>query len=157
MKSSYLEFIVGLFLALGILAMSFLSVKVARKELFRPGGYEVQAVFTNCSGLRSGSAVLIAGVEIGRVKEISLQDYAARVKMVINPKVALQKDTIASIRTQGLIGEKYIELTPGGADEKIPPGGSIRDTEPALDVEGLISKFVQGNMSKPPELPAGSK
>src|ERR1041385_7485629 len=94
MKPSYLEFTVGMFLLIGILCLSYLSIKVARKELFDAGGYEVQAVFSNCSGLRSGSPVMIAGVEIGRVKSIGLQDYEAKVAMLIQPGVALQKDSI---------------------------------------------------------------
>jgi phospholipid/cholesterol/gamma-HCH transport system substrate-binding protein len=149
MKSSYLEFIVGVFLALGILCLAYLSIKVARKDFFAGEGYPVSAVFTDCSGLRAGSPVMIAGVEIGRVKSIRLQDYEAQVQMIINSKVALQKDVIASIKTKGLIGEKYIEITPGGADEKIPPGGVIHDTEPAMDMEGLISKYVHGSLAAP--------
>jgi phospholipid/cholesterol/gamma-HCH transport system substrate-binding protein len=151
MKTSYLELVVGLFLAIGLAALAFLSIKIARREFFASGGYPVQAVFSNCSGLRNGSPVIIAGVEVGRVKQISLQDYEAKVVMIINPGVSLQKDTIASIKTKGLIGEKFIELTPGGAPERIPSGGTIRDTEPAMDIENLISKFVQGNLSKPVE------
>jgi phospholipid/cholesterol/gamma-HCH transport system substrate-binding protein len=156
MKSSKLEFVVGLFLALGILCLGYLSIKVARREFIAGGGYDVQAVFTNCSGLRRGSPVLIAGVEVGRIKQIVLQDYAAKVEMVLQPGIVLQKDTIASIRTKGLIGEKFIELTPGASEEKIQPGGTIHDTEPALDLEGLISKFVHGNVSKPADSAAGS-
>jgi phospholipid/cholesterol/gamma-HCH transport system substrate-binding protein len=151
MKTTYLEFVVGVFLALGVLCLAFLSVKVARKDFFTSEGYEVQAVFSNCSGLRRGSPVMIAGVQIGQVKQISLQDYEAKVKMVLQSNVAIQKDAIASIKTKGLIGEKYIEISPGAADEKVAPGGIIRDTEPALDMEGLISKFVHGNVSRPTE------
>jgi phospholipid/cholesterol/gamma-HCH transport system substrate-binding protein len=149
MKTGYLELVVGLFLALGITCLAYLSVKIARKDFVASGGYSVQAMFTDCTGLRTGSPVMIAGVEVGRVKRITLQDYEAKVQMVIEFQVSLQKDTIASIKTKGLIGEKYIELTPGGAPERIPPGGSIHDTEPAMDIEGLISKFVQGNLAKP--------
>jgi phospholipid/cholesterol/gamma-HCH transport system substrate-binding protein len=149
MKKRYLEFIVGLFLVIGIACLAYLSIKIARKEFFASGGYEVQAVFSNCSGLRSGSPIMIAGVEIGRVKRITLQDYEARVLLVIEPGVVLQKDVIASIKTKGLIGEKYIELTPGADDEKIGPGGTIRSTEPAMDLEGLIAKFVHGTLAKP--------
>src|ERR1041385_8638853 len=149
MKSSYLEFIVGVFLVIGILCLSYLSIKVARKEFFHAGGYEVQAVFSNCSGIRPGSPVMIAGVEIGRVRSIALQDYEARVSLLIQPGIALQKDAIASIKTKGLIGEKFIDVTPGGDPEKIQPGGTIHDTEPAMDMEGLISKYVHGSLSAP--------
>jgi phospholipid/cholesterol/gamma-HCH transport system substrate-binding protein len=156
MKPSYLEMVVGVFLALGILCLAYLSVRIARKDFVGGGGYEVQALFSNCGGLRPGSQVVIAGVEVGRVKRVTLEDYEAKVHMIINPGVVLQKDSIASIKTKGLIGEKYIGLTPGGADERIQPGGTIRDTEAAVDFEGLISKFVYGNVPKPSTEPAAS-
>ena len=151
MKKQRFEFFVGLFMALGILCLAFLSIRIARNELFAAGGYEVQAVFTNCNGLRSGSPIMIAGVEIGRVKQITLQDYEAKVVLMLQPGVGLQKDAMASIKTKGLIGEKYIEITPGAADQMIPAGGTLHGTEPAMDLESLISKFVQGNLttSKP--------
>ena len=157
MRTSYLELVVGLFLAIGIACLAYLSIKLARKDFVAEGGYPVQALFSDCTGLRRGSPVLIAGVEIGRVKEITLQDYEARVQMVIHSGITLQQDTIASVKTKGLIGEKFIELTPGGASEKIAPGGTIRDTEPTMDIEGLISKFVHGTLGKPGDSPASSK
>ena len=149
MKKQRFEFFVGLFMALGILCLAFLSIRIARNELFTAGGYEVQAVFNNCNGLRSGSTIMIAGVEVGRVKAITLEDYEAKVTLMLQRGVALQKDAIASIRTKGLIGEKYIEITPGAADQMVSPGGTLHNTEPAMDLEGLISKFVQGNLSTP--------
>jgi len=149
MKKNNLEFVVGLFLATGILCLAYLSLKIARKEFLNPGSYKVQAHFTNCSGLNHGASVMIAGVEIGRVEKVDLEDYEARVALMIQQGIVLQKDAIASIKTKGLIGEKYVEITPGSSDEPISPGGMIRDTEPALDIEGLIAKFVQGNLAKP--------
>lgn len=134
------EFFVGLFMVVGIVCIAFLSIRIARNEFFASGGYEVQAVFSNCNGIRSGSPILIAGVEVGRVKQIVLQDYEAKVTLMIQPGVVLQKDAIASIKTKGMIGEKYIEITPGGDEQAIPPGGRFRDTQPAMDLEGLISK-----------------
>lgn len=149
MKKQKFEFFVGLFMGLGILCLAILSIRVARNDFLVDRGYDVQATFANCNGIRNGSAIMIAGVEVGRVKNVVLQDYEAKVTMAIQPAVVLQKDAIASIKTKGLIGEKYIEITPGAADTNIAPGGIIRDTEPAMDMESLISKFVQGNMSKP--------
>jgi phospholipid/cholesterol/gamma-HCH transport system substrate-binding protein len=156
MRSSYLEFIVGVFLVIGILCLAYLSIKVARKELFTAGGYEVQAVFSNCSGIKPGSPVMIAGVEVGRVKSITLQDYEAKVAMIIQSGITLQRDAIASIRTKGLIGEKFIDVSPGGDPQKIQPGGFIHDTEPAMDLEGLISKYVHGSLDKPTNAAAPS-
>ena len=149
MKKAYLEFVVGLFLAIGIGCLAWLSIKLARKEFFARNGYQLQAAFSNGSGLRRGTPVLIAGVEIGRVESVGLEDYEAKVRMVVQPGVALQTDTIASIKTKGLIGEKYIELTPGASDQTIKPGGVIRETQPAMDLEGLIGKYIQGNLAKP--------
>ena len=149
MKNQKFEFFVGLFMGIGILCLAILSIRVARNDYLGEGGYDVQAVFTNCNGLRGGSTIRIAGVEVGRVKKITLQDYEAKVTMALQAGVILQKDAIASIRTKGLIGEKYIEITPGAADTTVPPGGTLHDTEPAMDIESLISKFVQGNLSKP--------
>ena len=151
MKRAYLEFIVGLFLALGIGCLAWLSIKLARTEFFARHGYEVQAGFRDGGGLRRGTPVVIAGVDIGRVESIGLEDYEAKVRMMIRPGVVLQLDTIASIKTKGLIGEKYIELTPGGSDQIIKPGGVIRDTQSGLDLEGLIGKYIQGNLAKPDE------
>jgi len=149
MKKSYLEFIVGLFLAVGIACLAWLSIEVARKEFFAGKGYAVQAVFSNGTGMRRGTPILIAGVEVGRVEGVGLEDYEAKVRMLIRSEVGLQVDTIASIKTKGLIGEKYIELTPGASDKRIQPGGLIRETQPAMDLEAIIGKYIQGNLSKP--------
>ena len=149
MKKAHLELVVGLFLAIGIGCLAWLSIKLARKEFFAKNGYVVQAAFSNGSGLRRGTPVLIAGVEIGRVASVGLEDYEAKVRLVIQQGVLLQSDTIASIKTKGLIGEKYIELTPGASDKTIQPGGVIRETQPAMDLEGLIGKYIQGNLAKP--------
>ena len=149
MKKTYLEFVVGLFLAIGIGCLAWMSIKLARNEFFARNGYEVQAAFCNGSGLRRGTPVVIAGVEIGRVASVGLQDYEAKVRIVIQQGVALQSDTIASIKTKGLIGEKYIELTPGASDKTIKAGGVIRETQPAMDLEALIGKYIQGNLAKP--------
>ena len=149
MKKAYLEFVVGLFLAIGIGCLAWLSIKLARNEFFARNGYEVQAAFTNGGGLRRGTSVVIAGVEIGRVESVGLEDYEAKVRMVIQPGVVLQNDSIASIKTKGLIGEKYIELAPGASEKVIKPGGVIRETQPAMDLEAIIGKYIQGNLAKP--------
>ena len=130
----------------GIICLGYLSIKLGRMELFGGKGYEVQAVFSNSGGLKTGSTVVIAGVEVGRVKQVVLDDYEARVVITLPLDVKLQDDAIASIKTKGLIGEKYVEITPGGSEELIKPGGLIRETEPAVDLEKLISNFVFGKL-----------
>lgn len=146
MKRFDLELAVGLFMIAGIICLGYLSIKLGRMELFGGKGYEVQAVFSNSGGLKTGSTVVIAGVEVGRVKQVVLDDYEARVVITLPLDVKLQDDAIASIKTKGLIGEKYVEITPGGSEELIKPGGLIRETEPAVDLEKLISNFVFGKL-----------
>ena len=133
-------------MSVGIVCLAYLSVGVAKNEWFSTKGYEVKAKFSNCTGLRVGSPVMMAGVEIGRITRIGLEDYEASVTMAIQSGLLLQEDGMASIKTKGLIGEKYIEITPGADTKTIAAGGVLRNTEPALDIESLISKFVHGSL-----------
>lgn len=147
MRKIDLELIVGLFVLIGIIALGYISVKLGKMEWVGGGGYQVTAVFHSIAGLKVGARVEIAGVEVGRVKSLILdEDYQARVVFDINRRVKLQEDSIASIKTKGLLGEKYVEIVPGGADEIIENGGKIQDTEPPIDLEELISKFVFGKV-----------
>lgn len=146
MKKFDLELAVGIFMIAGILCLGYLSVKLGRMEFFRGKGYEVYAIFSNTGGLKTGSSVVIAGVEIGRVKEIILDDYQARVIMILPENLKVQDDAIASIKTKGLIGEKYVGITPGGSENIIGQGERIRETEPAVDMEQLISNYVFGKL-----------
>jgi len=146
MRKFDLEFAVGLFMILGILCLGYISIKLGRMEILGDKGYEVEAVFSNSGGLKTGSSVVIAGVDVGRVREVVLDDYQARVVLNLPQDVEIQEDAIAAIKTKGLIGEKYVEITPGGAEELIKPGGRIRDTQSAVDFEELISNYVFGKI-----------
>lgn len=146
MRRSALDVAVGVFLLIGILALGWLSVRLGRVELFSSPGYVVFADFPSVGGLKAGSSVEIAGVEIGRVDRITLSDYQARVAMTIRGDVKLQEDTIASIKTRGLIGEKFIKINPGGSEKVIKPNGKITEVEPPVDIEELISKYVFGKV-----------
>ncbi|HTK90160.1 MAG TPA: outer membrane lipid asymmetry maintenance protein MlaD [Verrucomicrobiae bacterium] len=146
MRRSALDVAVGVFLLVGILALGWLSVRLGRVELFTSPGYVVFADFPSVGGLKAGSSVEIAGVEIGRVDRITLTDYQARVAMTIRGDVKLQDDTIASIKTRGLIGEKFIKINPGGSEKTIKPNGKITEVEPPVDIEELISKYVFGKV-----------
>ena len=131
----------------GILTLGYLSIKLGKMEVLGNKGYEVSAVFSDVGGLRVGAPVVIAGVEVGRVDSIGLvEDYEARVVMRIEPGLQLRDDAIASVKTRGLIGEKDIQISAGAADEILQPGGQIRQTEPAVDIESLISKYVFGKL-----------
>jgi phospholipid/cholesterol/gamma-HCH transport system substrate-binding protein len=140
------ELAVGFFLLIGILSLIYLSVKLGRLEMLGRKGYSLYAEFNEVGGIKPGAAVEIAGVEVGRVKSIRLDNYEARVEFIINKNTKIQEDAIASIKTKGLIGEKYMEITPGGSEKFLSDGGQIRDTESAIDIEELISKYVFGKV-----------
>ncbi|MCJ7596268.1 MAG: outer membrane lipid asymmetry maintenance protein MlaD, partial [Desulfobacterales bacterium] len=146
MRKFDIEFTVGLFIIAGILCLGYLSIKLGKMEIMGNKGYEVYALFSNSGGLKTGSSVMIAGVDVGLVRSITLEDYQARVVVNLSEGIKIQEDAIASIKTKGLIGQKFIEITPGGSDKIIPPGSRIRETLPPVDFEQLISKFVFGKV-----------
>ncbi len=146
MKKIDLELAVGLFIIAGIICLGYLSIKLGKIEIVGQKGYEIYGVFSNVGGLKVGSSVEIAGVNVGRVKSIALESYQANVVLNLPKGLKIQEDAIVSVKTKGLIGEKYIDITPGGSEKIIKPGGRIRDTQPAVDMEELISKFVFGKI-----------
>jgi phospholipid/cholesterol/gamma-HCH transport system substrate-binding protein len=146
MEQTRVNVAVGLFVLLGILALGYLSIKLGRVSFFGGSGYSVIVDFPTVGGLKSGSTVEIAGVEIGRVESIGLADYQARVTLHIRSDVKLQEDSIASIKTKGLIGEKFVRISPGGSDRLITPGGRIREVEAPVDFEELLSKYIFGKV-----------
>ncbi len=148
-KSANLETIVGVFVLVGILCLSYLSIKLGKMEIVGGDSYRVYANFDSISGLKTGASVEIAGVEVGRVDRINLDEkagFTARVALKVNSGIQLQDDVIASIRTRGIIGDKYIMLKPGGSDVILKDGDRIRETESAIDFESLISKFIHGKV-----------
>ena len=146
MERSRVNVAVGIFVVIGILALGYLSIKLGRVSFLGTSGYAVSVDFPGTGGLKAGSAVEIAGVEIGRVDAIALVDYQARVTLRIHEGVKLQDDAIASIKTKGLIGEKYVRISPGASDKLIGPGGRIREVEAPVDLEELISKYIFGKV-----------
>lgn len=143
MFSKKTEFTVGVFMIVGIAALIYLSVSLGNIEIFSGSKfYTATALFDSVEGLKNGANVEIAGVQVGKVKDISLSDDMAFVKMSIYKEIKVSDDTIASIRTNGIIGEKFIKLSPGGSDEYIENNGTIVDTESAISLEELISKYI---------------
>jgi phospholipid/cholesterol/gamma-HCH transport system substrate-binding protein len=139
------ETAVGLFVLLGIACLAWLSIKLGKLEIVGGDYVPVHAEFASVSGLKKGVSVEIAGVDVGKVESITLDNYSADVLMKIRTGIRLPEDTIASIRTRGLIGDKYVSLSPGASDRMIPPNGKIRDTESAVDMEQLIGEFIHGS------------
>jgi len=146
MEKTKLEFIVGVFVLVGMVCLGYLSIKLGKLELIGGNVYEVIAQFNTASGLKAGSSVEIAGVEVGRVRAITLNEDRAAVILAVDNKVKLYTDTIASIKTRGIIGEKFLALSPGGGGDPLKPGDTIRDTESGLDLEELVSQYVHGNV-----------
>jgi phospholipid/cholesterol/gamma-HCH transport system substrate-binding protein len=146
MDRSRVNIAVGIFVILGIVALAYLSIQLGQISFLGGRGYAVTVDFPSVGGLKAGSAVEIAGVEIGRVESIGLADYQARVTLRVHSGVKLQEDVIASIKTKGLIGEKYIRISPGGSDKIIPPNGRIREVEAPVDFEELLSKYIFGKV-----------
>jgi phospholipid/cholesterol/gamma-HCH transport system substrate-binding protein len=149
MKRVTLETIVGIFVLIGILCLAYLSIKLGKMELFGGDNYQVYAEFDSASGLKSGASVEIAGVEVGRVARIVLDPKSgsrARVYIWLRSTVKLSDDVIAAVRTRGIIGDKFILLKPGGSDKMLAEGAKIRETESAVDLEELVSKYIHGQV-----------
>ena len=144
----YRETAVGFFVLLGLLCVGYLTIKLGRMELLSDGGYRVVARFSSVSGLRVGADVEIAGVPVGKVASIELAKdaSAAVVALRLQPQLRLSDDTIAAIKTSGLIGDKYVNLVPGGSPDMIGQGGEIHETQSVIDIESLIGKFAFGGM-----------
>jgi len=146
-----LELGVGLFLLVGFLCLGYLSFKLGDVKLWRTSDYDVLATFSNVAGLKNKAMVTMAGVTIGQVKDIQLSDGRALLTLNIHKGVLIEEDAIASIKTMGIIGDKYVSISPGASDDYLKAGGTIRDTQPPLDLENLVSRFVFGNAEKPQE------
>jgi len=147
MKKFDIELSVGFFLLLGILSLAYVSINLGKLEIVGKDGYTVYAEFEKAGGIKPKAIVEIAGVEIGTVKSVRItSDYRAKVELTIDMDIKLQEDAIASIKTKGLIGEQYVQISPGGSDKMIQNGGKIRETESAVDIEELISKYVFGKV-----------
>jgi phospholipid/cholesterol/gamma-HCH transport system substrate-binding protein len=151
------EFVVGLFVLVGIACLGYLAIKLGKLEVLGSRGYTVVADFPSVAGLKIGDPVEIAGVRIGRVDAMGLADDRARLQLRIEDGVQLQEDVIASVRARGLIGDKFVLLTPGASDKIIPPGGKIRETESPPDIPDLIGKIVGGDLTSKSEKKDESK
>ncbi|HET6673876.1 MAG TPA: outer membrane lipid asymmetry maintenance protein MlaD [Nitrospiraceae bacterium] len=146
MERAKLELVVGVFVLVGLACLGYLSIKLGKLEVIGGDNYVVEADFTSASGLKSGASVEIAGVEVGRVKGIGLQGDRAIVALAIQQGVKLFTDSIASIKTRGIIGDKYVALSIGGGGDPLKEGEKIRDTESGLDLEELVSQYVHGKV-----------
>ena len=148
MKKRSIEMGVGTFVLVGFVCIAYLALRLGQIEVFGADTYELEARFASVGGLERGSAVKMAGVTVGKVSAVGLDpEYkTALVTLQIRSDLKIAEDAIASIRTSGLIGDKFISLQPGGSSTTLEPGGAIVETESAVDIEGLISKMAHGDI-----------
>lgn len=157
MNQTRTEIIVGIFVLIGITCLGYLAIRLGKLEVLGNSGYNVYADFPSVAGLKVGDPVEIAGVRIGRVESIGLADDRARLNLRVNDHVKLQEDVIASVRSRGLIGDKFILISPGASDKTIPAGGKIRETDSPPDITDLIGKIVGGDLTSKTEKKTESK
>jgi len=138
-----IEMIVGAFVLAGIISISWMAVKLGQIGGLGSTGYPLEAVFTDAGGMRAGSDVMMAGVVIGRVDNVIVNDKSqARMTLLINEGIPVTSDAIASVRTKGIIGERYVRISQGGDDELLQAGDEIEETESAINIEDLVSKYI---------------
>jgi phospholipid/cholesterol/gamma-HCH transport system substrate-binding protein len=145
-----METTVGIFLVFGLLCVGYMTVKLGHFSLFGDDAYSLFARFTSVTGLRVGSLVYISGIEVGRLEKLTMDQerQKAVVEIRIRKDIKIFDDAIASIKTEGLIGDMHITIDPGGAGSLLKPGGTITETQPAVDIVELISKYAFGDVKK---------
>lgn len=159
MKKYSLETAVGVFLIAGLLCIGYMAVKLGHVSFLGDTTYPLFARFTTVSGLRPGSLVYMSGIEVGRVERLSMdqENQKAVVEMHIKKDVKIYDDAIASIKTEGLIGDMHLSIDPGGGGEILKSGGTITETQPPVDITELISKYAFGDVKKPDGLNPNKK
>ena len=150
MKKYSMETIVGIFVAIGLLCVGYMTVKLGKVSLFGDDYYSLYARFGSVSGLREGSPIEIDGIEVGRVERLTLdqEKQLALITLKIRKGVKVYDDASAAIKTAGLIGDKFVKIDPGGGGEVLKPEGTITETTTPTDIEDLISKYAFGDVKK---------
>ena len=144
MNTKTTELSVGLFMLAGIAAIAWLAISLGDVDFLAQDEYRVQARFVSASGLKEGAFVEAAGVRVGKVESIEFEPatWYAIVTLSIDNAVKIPDEAIASVRTSGIIGDKFVKITPGGSDVMLAEGGEILETEPSINLEELISKYI---------------
>jgi phospholipid/cholesterol/gamma-HCH transport system substrate-binding protein len=155
MKQNKIEFLVGLFVLVGLAAVAYLTVRLGAGSMLSGDTYTIEARFTDAGGLNTGCNVLVAGVPVGRVDAIRIEpnEYTAIATLRVINGLKLPTDSMASIKTTGLIGDKYISLAPGADETYLEPGARITMTESSVDLEGLIGKMAFGKVEDSADTP----
>ena len=148
MKRYAMETSVGIFVVFGLLCIGYLTLKLGDISLPGNNTYRLFARFTSVSGLRTGSPVNILGIGVGRVEKLTMDQAEQRavVEISVRKDIRIYDDALASIRTEGLIGDRYPNIDPGGSGEVLPAGGTIVETQPAVEISDLIGRYAFGEI-----------
>ncbi len=144
------ESVVGIFVLVGLACIGYMTIKLGDLGLFEDDTYPLTARFTRVTGLRSGSVVNMLGLEVGRVGQMTMdQDkQMAVVELRIRKGIKVYDDAIASIKTEGLIGDRYVSVDAGGSGAELKPGDIISETEAPADIMDMVSKYAFGDVKK---------
>jgi len=150
MKKYAVETTVGIFLVFGLLCIAYMTVKLGHVSLFGEDAYSLFARFTTVSGLRVGSPVNMLGIGVGKVGRLTMdqKNQKAVVEIRIRKGIKVYDDAIVSIKTEGLIGDVFLSIGPGGSGKLLGPGGTITETQPAVDLVDLVGKYAFGEVKK---------
>jgi phospholipid/cholesterol/gamma-HCH transport system substrate-binding protein len=150
MKKYSKETVVGLFMLAGLICVTYMAVKLGNVSIFGDDTYTLYARFDKVTGLRTGNPVDMLGLEVGRVSALRIDQEKQRavVAMKIKKGIKIYDDAIASIKTEGLIGDKYVDIDAGGGGDLLKPGGTIIDTVAPVDLGELIGKYAFGSVEK---------
>jgi phospholipid/cholesterol/gamma-HCH transport system substrate-binding protein len=150
MKKFAMETTVGIFVLLGLVLIGYMTIKLGHVTFFGDDSYSLYARFTSVSGLRAGNPVKMLGMEIGRVEALTIdqKDLKAVVEIRIKNGIKVYDDAIASIKTEGLIGDRYLSIDPGGGGSLLASGSTIIETQPAVEISDLIGKYAFGDVEK---------
>jgi phospholipid/cholesterol/gamma-HCH transport system substrate-binding protein len=150
MRKYQYETVAGIFLVIGLVCVAYMTVRLGKVSFLGDTSYVLHARFTTVSGLRVGNPVRMFGLEVGRIGRLGLdqKDQMALVELRLNKDIKIYGDAVASIKSSGLIGDRFISIDPGGADEILKPGATIVQTQPPLDIEELVGKYAFGDVKK---------
>ena len=150
MKKYSIETIVGIFVVIGLICVAYMTIKLGKVSLLGDNYYSLYANFSSVSGLRVGNPIEIDGIEVGRVENLIFdqEKQTAVAVLKIRKDIKVYDDAGASIKTAGLIGDKFINIEPGGGGQILKPGGRISETNAPIDIEELISKYAFGDIKK---------
>jgi phospholipid/cholesterol/gamma-HCH transport system substrate-binding protein len=150
MRKYTVETAVGLFVVVGLLCVAYMTVKLGKVSLFGDDFYSLYARFGSVSGLRVGNPVEVGGIEVGRVQQMNIdqEKQMSVVELKIRKGIKIYDDASASIKTAGLIGDKFVKVEPGGSGDLLKAGGMITETASPIDIEELISKYAFGDIKK---------